>query len=75
MSIPFRPERIGAVYTPEEKRRHGYAGACVAELSQQILDGGHHPILYTDLGNPVSNSIYGRIGYRAVAESLLYKFE
>ena len=67
--------RIGAVYTPDAKRRHGYAGACVAELSEQIRDRGCRPILYTDLGNPVSNSIYRRIGYRAVAESLLYKFE
>ncbi len=67
--------RIGAVYTPPENRRRGYAGACVAALSQQILDRGYRPILYTDLGNPVSNSIYRRIGYRAVAENLLYKFE
>jgi predicted GNAT family acetyltransferase len=67
--------RVSAVFTPQAKRTHGYAGACVAELSEQICDRGCRPILYTDLGNPVSNSIYRRIGYRAVAESLLYKFE
>jgi len=32
-------------------------------------------ILYTDLGNTTSNSIYRRIGYRAVAEVLRYRFE
>jgi predicted GNAT family acetyltransferase len=67
--------RILAVYTPEAKRRRGYAGACVAALSEEMLQRGYRPILYTDLGNPVSNSIYRRIGYRAAAEVLLYKFE
>jgi predicted GNAT family acetyltransferase len=32
-------------------------------------------MLYTDLANPTSNSIYRRIGYRAVAEVLRYGFE
>ena len=67
--------RIGAVYTPREKRRRGYAGACVAALTEQLLRRGLQPILYTDLSNPVSNSIYRRMGYRAVAEVLVYKFE
>jgi GNAT superfamily N-acetyltransferase len=66
--------RVGAVYTPPELRNRGYAGACVGALSQQILEGGHRSILYTDLGNPVSNSIYRRLGYRAVAEVLRYRF-
>jgi predicted GNAT family acetyltransferase len=64
--------RIQYVYTPREKRRHGYAGACVAALSKHLTDAGHRCALYTDLGNPVSNSIYRRIGYRAVAEALRY---
>lgn len=67
--------RVAGVYTPSEKRNRGYAGACVYDLSKQILDEGHRPILYTDLGNPTSNSIYRRIGYRAVAEGLRYRFE
>ena len=32
-------------------------------------------ILYTDLANSTSNSIYRAIGYRAVAEALKYDFE
>ena len=67
--------RIGPVYTPPQRRRCGYAGACVAALSGRIIDGGHRAILYTDLSNPVSNSVYRRIGYRAAAEVLRYRFE
>lgn len=66
--------RVGAVYTPPELRNCGYAGACVGQLSRLILEGGNRAILYTDLGNPVSNSIYRRLGYRAVAEVLRYRF-
>ena len=39
------------------------------------IDEGHRCILYTDLGNPISNSVYRRIGYRAVAEGIQYRFE
>lgn len=66
--------RLSGVYTPPDKRRHGYAAACVHALSKQLGDAGYRCILYTDLGNPTSNSIYRRIGYRAVAEALRYRF-
>ena len=67
--------RVQAVYTPPKKRNRGYATACVRGLSKQIRDAGHRCILYTDLANPTSNSIYRRIGYRAVGEALRYEFE
>jgi uncharacterized protein len=67
--------RLSGVYTPPEKRRHGYAAACVHALSKHLRLAGYRCILYTDLGNPTSNSIYRRIGYRAVAESLRYRFD
>jgi predicted GNAT family acetyltransferase len=67
--------RLSGVYTPPEKRKQGYAAACVHALSKQLRDRGYRCILYTDLGNPTSNSIYRRIGYRAVAESLRYRFD
>src|ERR1700734_838622 len=67
--------RLSGVYTPPEKRKHGYAAACVHALSRQLRDAGYRCILYTDLANPTSNSIYRRIGYRAVAEVLRYRFE
>ncbi|GGK32203.1 acetyltransferase [Caldalkalibacillus thermarum] len=66
---------INAVYTPPEYRNHGYATACVAALSQHLLNSGYHfCTLYTDLANPTSNSIYMKIGYRPIAESIVYKF-
>jgi len=67
--------RLSGVYTPPEKRNRGYAAACVHALSKHLLERGYRCILYTDLGNPTSNSIYQRIGYRAVAEALRYRFE
>ncbi len=66
--------RVQAVYTPPELRRRGYAAACVGRVSGQVLAGGSRCILYTDLGNPTSNSVYRRIGYRAVGEGVRYEF-
>ena len=67
--------RLSGVYTPRENRKHGYAAACVQALSKELRDAGHRCILYSDLGNPTSNSIYRRIGYRALAEVLRYRFQ
>ncbi len=67
---------VSLVYTPPENRRKGYATAVVARLSQQLLDDGNRfCTLYTDLGNPISNSIYTRIGYRPVADVVDVLFE
>jgi len=38
-----------------------------------VLKQGDIPALYTDLGNPVSNSVYRRIGYECVAEVTRYR--
>lgn len=66
--------RIGPVYTPPGSRSQGYASAVVGELSGQTQARGLRCILYTDLENPTSNSIYRRLGYRAVQEVLRYRF-
>lgn len=67
---------VGPVYTPSALRGRGYASACVAALSQAILDSGaHYCTLFTDLSNPTSNAIYQRIGYRPVCDYVEYKFE
>jgi len=66
--------RVAGVFTPPEHRGHGYGTACTYHLSQRILESGARPCLYTDLGNPTSNSIYRRIGYRAIAEWVRYRF-
>ena len=67
--------RIGPVYTPPEKRGHGYASACVAGMSQLLLDGGRSfCFLFTDVRNPTSNHIYQQIGYRYVCDFTAYSF-
>ncbi len=67
--------RIGPVYTPPAYRRKGYATACVAALSQRLLDQGcNRCFLFTDLANPTSNRIYAAIGYRPVFDWHDYSF-
>lgn len=67
---------IGYVYTPPYFRGRGYASACVAAVSRRILDAGYRKCtLYTDLANPVSNSIYQKIGYAPICDSLQVAFE
>lgn len=73
-SLP-RAARIGPVYTPLEYRRKGYATACVAALSQKLLDQGcDRCFLFTDLANPTSNHIYKQIGYHPVCDWHDYSF-
>lgn len=68
--------RIGPVYTPPELRGHGYASACVAALSQEMLDRGRKfCFLFTDLSNPTSNHVYQSIGYEPVSDVDEYRFE
>jgi ribosomal protein S18 acetylase RimI-like enzyme len=69
-----RVARVNYVYTPPERRGHGYASACVATLTQQLLDEGvPRCCLYTDLSNPTSNKIYQAIGYRPVCDAAEYR--
>ena len=80
MALRSRPTRhgctIGGVYTPPALRGRGYASACVAALSQYLLDSGKQFCnLYTDLTNPTSNSIYQKIGYSPICDCLDYTFE
>jgi predicted GNAT family acetyltransferase len=61
--------RIGAVYTPPDQRKHGYASAVTAGLSQHLLDQGNQfCFLFTDLLNPTSNHIYQQVGYQPVCD-------
>ena len=67
--------RINTVYTPPEYRQNGYATACVAAISQKLLDRGYkYCFLYTDLSNPTSNSIYRKIGYKLMCDITNYSF-
>ena len=45
-------------------------------LSQQMLDAGwEFCVLFTDLANPTSNSVYQKIGYRPVCDFDELEFE
>ena len=67
--------RINFVYTPPEHRARGYASACVADLSQLLLNEGRRfCALFTDLANPVSNRLYARLGYRPICDFDEYVF-
>lgn len=67
--------RVGPVYTPPGRRGHGYGTAVTAAVSQRALAAGAEEVLlYTDLANPVSNSIYQRIGYRPVEDRVMLSF-
>jgi len=66
--------RIGPVYTPPDQRRHGYASAFVAALSQQLLEGRcEFCFLFADRLNPTSNHIYQAIGYEAACDIDQYR--
>ena len=67
---------VSGVYTPPYLRGKGYATSCVAGVSRIVLERGFTKcVLYTDLANPTSNSIYQKIGYRPICDSLEIKFE
>jgi predicted GNAT family acetyltransferase len=66
--------RVGPVFTPPERRRHGYAGAVTAALSQELLDRGSRVMLYTDAANPTSNAVYMALGYELVDGFVRHSF-
>jgi predicted GNAT family acetyltransferase len=67
--------RVSGVYTPPDLRGRGYASACVAAVSQGALDRGAVAcMLYTDLANPTSNSIYQKLGYHPVTDADTWRF-
>jgi predicted GNAT family acetyltransferase len=62
---PTGVARIGPVYTPPSSRRNGYgSGVTAAATAAALVLGARHVVLYADLANPTSNSIYQAIGYR-----------
>lgn len=60
---------IGIVYTPPELRGKGYASSVVSKLTEHILSNGFTKCgLFTEADNPISNSIYRKIGYEPIGE-------
>lgn len=75
-SVPLEGmSRVAPVYTPPERRGRGYGSAVTAAVSTWAKqEGAEHVVLYTDLANPISNSIYQRIGYRPVTDAAEFAF-
>ncbi|MCL8026477.1 GNAT family N-acetyltransferase [Nocardioides bruguierae] len=64
----FGVSRVGPVMTPAEHRGRGYAGALTAHVTALREAQGVRVCLFTDAGNPVSNALYQRLGYRPLAD-------
>jgi predicted GNAT family acetyltransferase len=67
--------RIGPVYTPPEHRGRGFGAAVTAEAVRHAQRyGARDVVLFADVDNPVSNGIYRRLGFAAVAEHVQFAF-
>lgn len=67
---------VSYVYTPNDMRGKGYGSCATAALSQLLLNRGFQACnLHTNLDNPTSNAIYTKLGYKQLAQSLLYQLE
>ncbi|GIH99430.1 GNAT family N-acetyltransferase [Planobispora takensis] len=68
--------RIGPVYTPPGFRRRGYGAAVTHAATRIALErGAGYVLLFTDLANPTSNSIYQALGYRPVGDHAMVYFD
>jgi predicted GNAT family acetyltransferase len=67
--------RVGPVYTTPTRRRRGYGAAVTAACTADAIEAGvQSVVLFTDLANPTSNSIYQQIGYRPLSDRLVCEF-
>lgn len=70
-----RSARIAPVFTPADERGHGYGSAVTAAAAVLARTrGATQVVLFTDLANAVSNSIYQKIGFRPVHEAVNLRF-
>jgi len=68
--------RLGPVYTVEGHRRHGYGAAVTAVACRRALDGGTSQLLlYADIDNPTSNTLYQRLGFEPVEDRVALRFK
>jgi predicted GNAT family acetyltransferase len=60
---------LNYVFTPTQHRGKGYASSMVYTLTSKLLESYDFCSLFTDAKNPVSNTIYIKIGYEKIAEA------
>lgn len=64
--------RISAVFTPEEKRGHGYASQAVADVTKRFLEQNlSYVTLHVIAGDPAGR-LYRRLGYRQIGSNFSY---
>lgn len=63
------------VYTPPERRGHGYARAVVAELSARELKNRSFCTIYANRDHAPSNALYQRLGYAPIGDASDAVFE
>ena len=67
---------VNWVYTPPQFRGRGYATSLVAEVSQTLFKRGKSfCCLFADADNPVSRSVYRKLGYYDVGDFEEIKFD
>lgn len=68
--------RIALVFTPKELRSKGYATKLVAMLCKHLFEEKNMKFLClnTDLSNPISNSIYSKIGFKKALDMDQYAY-
>lgn len=62
-SVTEEQAKIGHVYTPPEERGKGYAANLIYEMTNELLNKGYVPLLYTDYNYIASNKAYKNAGY------------
>lgn len=62
-SLSEEQAKIGHVYTPPEERGKGYAANLIYEMTNELLNRGYVPLLYTDYNYIASNKAYQNAGY------------
>jgi len=68
--------RIGPVYTVKQHRRHGYGAAVTGAASRRALDSGTAQLLlYADIDNPTSNTLYQRLGFEPIESRTTLHFK
>lgn len=69
-------KNISHVHTPRQYRNKGYAYNLVYKISEMFLnEGNDYCVLFTDAGNPISNHVYEKIGYKYMDDFIDMKFE
>jgi predicted GNAT family acetyltransferase len=67
--------RIGPVYTAPAERRRGYGSAITQVLATELIGECDQVMLYADADNPVSNSVYEKLGFARAGEVVEFKLD